>query len=192
MIERAVFATWMSALADRIGRPLTVPTLAAYYAALSAQLNTAQFEQAAQAVFAAWRFPNWPPPAEFITAVVAVPPIALEAAAAWTAITGVLTQYSPPSEHAARWRAAALAAGAPGWCAFNAAGGRSRWSTMLEGEQHWMRKDFLAAYPAAKQFAEAPVQDVQALPSPVRALVERVAAARAMPQLPRGSHDHDR
>lgn len=183
MIERTVFATWMGVFADRLNRPLAVPTLGAYYATLSARLDTEQFERGAKALFERWTYPNWPPPAEFIAGAVTVVPVALEGAAAWQAIADVLSRYcATPEQHAQRWRDAETVAGPAGWCAFNAAGGYARWKQLLDDESKWFRRDFLAAFPAAKQYAEAVDKDTTRLPPAVRGLITSLTRGMSMPR----------
>lgn len=63
-IDRQEFASWMSVLADRIGRSLKPPTVNAYYAILSGQLTTTEFVAAMTLAVERSRF--WPSPAEIV------------------------------------------------------------------------------------------------------------------------------
>lgn len=63
-IDRQEFATWMSVLADRIGRSLKPPTVNVYYAILSRQLTSTEF--VAAMTLAVERSKFWPSPAEIV------------------------------------------------------------------------------------------------------------------------------
>ena len=74
-IDQGVFALWMAAIGDRIGRRLDKATLAVYRRELGARFDTDGFVEAARAVFARPLYAQWPGPDEFLAAagVEAVP-----------------------------------------------------------------------------------------------------------------------
>ena len=67
-LDPSTFGTWMSAIADRIGRTLEDDTLGMYYAELAQRLDTAAFVRAARAVFSRPLFAQWPGWEEFVEA----------------------------------------------------------------------------------------------------------------------------
>jgi hypothetical protein len=72
-IDAAVYARYMTAIADRLKAPLADATNALYYVTLSNALTTEAFEAAAQRVFAEYDDFGFPPPAIFFAAVTSEP-----------------------------------------------------------------------------------------------------------------------
>lgn len=66
MIDSTVFATYMTAIADRVRVPLADNTNALYYVTLSKSLSTDGFREAAERVFAEYDGFGFPPPAAFL------------------------------------------------------------------------------------------------------------------------------
>jgi hypothetical protein len=69
MIEPKIYATYMTAIADRLRSPVAEATIALYYTVLSEQLTTEQFEQAARKVFAEYQDFGFPPCSVFFKAI---------------------------------------------------------------------------------------------------------------------------
>jgi hypothetical protein len=66
VIDAAVYARYMTAIADRTKAPLADGTNALYYVTLSRDLSTAEFEAAAQKVFEEYDDFGFPPPHVFL------------------------------------------------------------------------------------------------------------------------------
>ena len=80
MIDSTVYATYMTAIADRTKSPIAEATIALYYVTLSEQMTTGQFETAARAVFADYDDFGFPPPGVFLKALAgASPPVDVDA-----------------------------------------------------------------------------------------------------------------
>ena len=151
MIDATTFAKWMRVLAERIGKPLSPDTGAVYYATLSAELDTAQFETAMQRIFRDHQYATWPSPKSIIEGV--RPTMALNAAAAWTDIAECLRlrpSDSKPDE-IRRWivgRAGETAA-----ATFDAIGGLHRYSRSNDWQLDQMRTEFLERMPDMERLA---------------------------------------
>lgn len=79
-INAVTFAAWMQVLADRFNRPMQPATQQAYYATLSDELSTEEFERAAALAFRDETF--WPSPRAIIEKV--HPPVDIKVSATET------------------------------------------------------------------------------------------------------------
>ncbi|HEX7089895.1 MAG TPA: hypothetical protein VF192_07145 [Longimicrobiales bacterium] len=141
MIDAAVFAKWIRVLAERIGKSLSAEAAAVYYATLSAELDTAQFETAMQRIFRDHGYATWPSPKAIIETV--RPPKAFEAAAAWTALQNVI-RLRPANAQPHEVRAwIARDAGEAAAVTFEAIGGLRRYLPANEWRLDEMRSDFV-------------------------------------------------
>jgi hypothetical protein len=71
VIDRDTFAGWMRAFSERLGRPLSAQTQAAYYAELSARLTTDEFTAGARVLFGRDLYGQYPGPQAFVDAALA-------------------------------------------------------------------------------------------------------------------------
>lgn len=160
MIDEKPFAMWMTVLADRFNRPLSAPTTQAYYAALSAELTTEEFEQAAGLAFRDEAF--WPSPRVIIEKV--HPPINVKAAAseAFEGIRQAIMDFGGP--HVASQLAPNLPA--PAKRALRAIGGAYAVSQASYTELPHLARRFSEVYEA--ECAGAPQQALPAMTHPHR------------------------
>lgn len=162
MIEPKVFAQLMGAIAVRVGKPLTDEASALYYAILSEELTTAQFQVAAKAIFRDHAYATWPAPATFIAR--ARPSLAVESADAWAALEDVLKRRMPDRPLIPQLRACGVDDLAV--ATFLSIGGLTRWKSLNDFRFDEMRREFLTQY-----------GDLQRLPAPEReAYAERKLA----------------
>lgn len=166
MIDPKVWARWLAAFGDRINKQLGTDASAMYYAILSAELTTEEFEVGMRSVFRSHTYNTWPAPEDIIA--VARPTLALTAAAEWVQIEQYLRdRYAEPS-------GAALATLA-------AIGGRARWRHLNNWQAEQFRTEFLARYedvsrlPRDQQLTlSAPRRSRLTGATPVRALLPEV------------------
>jgi hypothetical protein len=141
MIDATLFARWIRVFGERIGKPLSTDTSAAYYATLSAELTTADFDTAMQRIFRDHIYATWPSPKAIIETV--RPTTALEGAAAWNAIANVIRLRPGESKpHEIRnW--IVRDAGESAANAFEAIGGVRRYLTANDWRLDEMRSEFM-------------------------------------------------
>jgi len=143
MIDATVFSKWLRVFAERIGKPLSTETAAVYYATLADELDTAQFETAMQRIFRDHVYATWPSPKAIIETV--RPTVALEGAAAWTAIQNVI-RLRPGNAQPHEIEAWLLRdAGEAALATFHAIGGVRQYLTATESDFRLdrMREEFL-------------------------------------------------
>lgn len=146
-IDADVFGTWMGVFAESIGRGLSAPTIAAYHAALSRHLTTAEFEAAAQLVLERHRYNVWPRPADFLAVVQPPPAPKLAAGAVWQDVVRLVLAHRPP-EYSVRDRENEVERelGEAARVSLQCAGGAARLRRLPEGEHEWIRKEFCDHY----------------------------------------------
>jgi hypothetical protein len=177
VIEPTVFSRWMGALAERVGKRLTEDTNAVYYAVLSAELDTAQFEQAMRLAFRDHAYATWPSPKEIIDRVVRPVPVAVEGAAAWRTLVERLRGRDPREQWHSLLADLERLAGRAAVQAFHAAGGFGRWIRASDEDVDWMRKEFLQHYGGERQVASVQgTLNLDALPDAVRGMITGTAA----------------
>lgn len=148
MIDKKKFGYWLAAIGDRMTPPkvLTPPTIAEYYKLLSPRMSTEEFEVVARKLFSEATY--FPKPAEFL------PPQApnLEAAAVYDKLRALAERATLGSY----WRREVIEQkiGYPAAVAFSAVGGNDRFRTTEAADEHWLRRDFVAAYTEAQQYDE--------------------------------------
>ena len=153
MIDKSQFSYWLAAIGDRMTPPkvLTPPTIAEYYSLLSPRMTTESFVVMAKRLFAESTF--FPKPADFL------PPQApnLEAAAVYEKLRA-LAERSPLGSY---WKRDVIEAkiGYPAAVAFSAVGGNDRFRSTEAADEHWLRRDFVAAYTEAQAY-DAHAEDV--------------------------------
>jgi hypothetical protein len=153
MIDKPTFSYWLALIGDRMTPPkvLTPPTIAEYYKLLSPRMETAEFVATATKLFAEATY--FPKPAEFL------PPQApnLEAAAVYDKLRALAERSTLGSY----WRREVIQEkiGYPAAVAFSAVGGNDRFRTCEAADEHWLRRDFIAAYTEAQQY-DAHAEDV--------------------------------
>lgn len=141
MIDAMLFARWIRVFGERIGKPLSADTSAAYYATLSEELTTGEFDAAMQRIFRDHIYATWPSPKAIIACV--KPTAALQGLAAWTAICEIL-RLRPANATAAdvhRWIAAR--AGEAAATTFDLVGGMRRYMAANDWRFEEMQRDFL-------------------------------------------------
>jgi hypothetical protein len=141
VIDAPLFARWIRVFGERIGKPLSADTSAAYYATLSTELTTQEFDAAMQRIFRDHVYATWPAPKAIVECV--KPTVALEGMAAWTAIQNVMRLLPGGSrDHEIRaW--IARDAGEHAADAFFALGGPRRYQSANDWRLDEMRNDFL-------------------------------------------------
>lgn len=141
MIDATLFARWVRVFGERIGKPLSADTSAAYYATLSGELTTAQFDTAMQRIFRDHIYATWPSPKAIIECV--KPTVALEGAAGWEAVMNVLRlRPGGAKPHEVRqW--IVRDAGEMAANTFEAIGGLRRYSTCNDWRLDEMRNEFI-------------------------------------------------
>ena len=145
MIDAQLFARWIRVFGERIGKPLSTDTSAAYYATLSAELTSAQFDTAMQRIFRDHIYATWPSPKAIVEMV--KPTVALEGAAAWEAILNVLRlRPGGAKPHEIRqW--IVRDAGETAANAFEAVGGLRKYTGANDWRLDEMRSEFLDRMP---------------------------------------------
>lgn len=160
MIKPEIYGAWMAALTDRFNRPLLPGTQQAYYAALSAELTTEEFEQAAGLAFRDETF--WPSPRVIIEKV--HPPVNVKACAseAFEGIRQAIMDFGGPQV------ASQLAPNLPPAAkrALRAIGGAYAISQASYTELPHLARRFTEVYEAAA--ADAPIEALPALVHPHR------------------------
>jgi hypothetical protein len=151
VIDPTTFGMWMGTWAERLGgKALSAPTSAAYYAALSRELTTEQFDAAMQIVFATHRFNTWPAPAEIIAAVKCAPDDRIAAVDAFDGVVRIVTGYATPGtrESSKTYREEQLLRefGSVASTAYRCTGGWRRFRDMTESAVEYVRRDFLEHY----------------------------------------------
>lgn len=173
MIDPAVFARVMGGFADKIGRALAPETSAMYYDVLSESLTSDEFLAGARIVFRNHSYNTWPAPHQFIDAVKPKGSAALDGADLFEQLIG--------KQHPER---IALGMGPAVMRAFRAAGGRREFVDCLEQDVKWLRQRFVEAYQHADAAQDAETQAHVALAAvdpTIRAMVEQIAEAKALP-----------
>lgn len=145
MIERTVFAQLMAAMSQRIGKALGDEALAMYFAILSEELTTEQFQAGMKGIFRDHAFATWPSPAEIVQR--AKPAGELRALAAWSALEDVLRRRVAEKPLVPQLQACGV--DALTIATFLAIGGLSRWRSLNDFRFDAMRSEFL------ERFAEA-------------------------------------
>lgn len=164
MINAQTFAKWMRVLAERIGKPLSPDTGAVYYATLSAELDTAQFETAMQRIFRDHQYATWPSPKAIIDGI--RPTQALEATAAWTRISETMRLLPGGASRSEIHNWLVRDVGETATATFEAIGGRTRLSAANDWRLDEMRSEFLDRMP---DMARLNGDYTTALPPAVRA-----------------------
>lgn len=141
MIDANLFARWVRVFGERIGKPLSADTGAAYYATLSAELTTEQFDTAMQRIFRDHVYATWPSPKAIVECV--RPTMALEGASAWEAIANIVRlRPGDAKPHQVReW--IVRDAGEQAANAFEAIGGLRRYLTANDWRLDEMRSEFM-------------------------------------------------
>jgi hypothetical protein len=160
MIDATKFAAWMAALTDRFNRPLLPGTQQAYYATLSAELTTEEFERAASLAFRDETF--WPSPRVIVEKV--HPPVNVKASAseAFEGIRQAIMDFGGP--HVASQLAPNLPP--PAKRALRAIGGAYAVGMASYTELPHLARRFTEVYEAA--VADAPQEALPALAYPHR------------------------
>jgi hypothetical protein len=152
-INKDRFSYWLAAIGDRMTPPkvLTPPTIAEYYKLLSPRMTTPEFEVMAAKLFAETTY--FPRPADFL------PPQAPNLAGA--AVYEKLRELAEKSPRGSYWRRETIEArlNYPAAVAFSAVGGNDRFRSTEAADEHWLRRDFIAAYAEAEQY-DAHAEDV--------------------------------
>ena len=142
MIERTVFAQLMAAMSQRIGKALGDEALAMYFAILSEELTTEQFQAGMKGIFHDHGFATWPSPAEIVQR--GKPAGDLRAASAWAALEDALKRRVSYMPLTAQFEACGVDDCAA--AAFFAIGGLARWKSLNDFRFDEMRREFLARY----------------------------------------------
>lgn len=176
MIDEKVYGQCMGAVSQRIGKRLGDEALAMYYAILSEELTTEEFQAGMKGIFRDHAFATWPSPAEIIAR--AKPALALRAMSAWSQLEDVVRRRvsHEPLEHQFRRCGVDPLATA----LFFAVGGLARWRSLNDWRFDAMRDEFLSRYSEAARLPEA--QRAQLVASHVPAL----AAPRPVSRLQGG------
>lgn len=151
MIERTVFGHCMGAVSQRIGKRLGDEALAMYYAILSEELTTDEFQAGMKGIFRDHAFATWPSPAEIIAR--AKPAATLRAVAAWSQLEDVLRRRvvsQPLVPQLQRCGVDPLAI-----ATFHAIGGLARWRALNDFRFDEMRAEFLARFSESIRLPEA-------------------------------------
>lgn len=173
MIDRDVFARLMRAVSNRINKPLGEDASAMYYATLSEELTTEEFQRGMAGIFRDHAFATWPAPAEIIDR--AKPARKLEAAAAWTALEEAMKRCVPTEPVLAQLRLC----GVPEvtLTTFLAIGGMARWRMLNNWQAEHMRGEFLEHYAHMQRLAPAEQAALAGAP-PAR---ERITSGKPQP-----------
>lgn len=171
MIDTAIFGRLMGAFADRIHKPLGDDALALYYATLSAELTTEQFQAAMTAIFRDHVFATWPAPAEIIDR--GRPSRRLDRVAEWTQLETALRrdEYSRTLPQLRKTVSEAALS------TFLAIGGVRRWMDGNDWRREAMRTEFLECY---EDMRRLPSQEQERLTGPTRPAL-KVANGRPEP-----------
>lgn len=151
MIDKAVYGQCMAAVSQRIGKRLGDEALAMYYAILSEELTTEEFQAGMKGIFRDHSFATWPAPAEIIAR--AKPAVALRAMAAWSQLEDVVRRrvpHEPLVPQLLRCGVDPLVV-----AVFEAVGGLARWRSLNDWRFEEMRMEFLARYGEASRLPEA-------------------------------------
>lgn len=152
MIDKHEFATAMGMLADRFGRRFEAPTSRAYFAILAAELTTEEFRAGVAGCLRDCAF--WPSPKEIIERARPSAPPGLSAAEAWERVHRIAAGTPGGTRRSWAEKLDAIAdLGAAAVRAFNAVGGRARWTDLVDDDVKWLRKEFVALYPEAESHA---------------------------------------
>lgn len=144
MIDKKIFATAMSILADRFNRPLHEATILRYREVLSRDLTTEEFVAAADLAFRDSAF--WPSPREMIEFVKPLQDISLEASIAFDKMLSM----GEPHPAGTCWRRDDILQqlGVPAAVAFTAIGAQGRLRSISTDDLPFARREFVAAYRA--------------------------------------------
>jgi hypothetical protein len=194
VIDQNVFDAIMGAFAERLGKPLGETASVMYYAALSEELTTDEFQRAARVVFKQHRFNTWPAAADFLDAArgnVTAPAIEQDRFAAGVAADVVLREATWPNGRTWPQVAADIEryAGPAAVAAFYAVGGPARFRDLLEADVRWLRKELVEVYPSAATYVRRAVANDPTLADLPPAAREMILAAAAETALPRAIQD---
>lgn len=145
MIDKKIFATAMSILADRFNRPLHEATIRAYRDVLSRDLTTEEFVAAVDLAFRDCTF--WPSPREIIEFVKPVPDLNLEAARAFDEVLGL--GFPHPAGTCWSRETIETTVGEYAAKAFSAIGAQGRLRNISADDMPWARREFVTAYRGA-------------------------------------------
>jgi hypothetical protein len=140
VIDPAVFDRMMTAMSDRIGKSLGSDAGAMYYATLSQELTTEEFQRGMAGIFRDHGFNTWPAPAEIIDR--AKPSRKLEATAAWTE----LEEHLQRDEYSRTIAQLRQRVSETTLATFLSLGGVGRWLAGDAFRRAEMRREFLANY----------------------------------------------
>jgi hypothetical protein len=173
VIERQVFNAWMAVLADRFNRPFEAPTIKVWYAILTQELSTTEFETAAAVAFR--QCPYWPSPKELIEFVRPQCDHRSEAAEKFRELQELAETTTPGVRF---WRADVIEAnlGSLALSAFRRIGGNERLRNLDAGDFQYARRDFIEMYATSAAQLEKTARAKQAF-----AMVTAVPLFRSAP-----------
>jgi hypothetical protein len=145
MINKTAFTQWITLFGEKFNKPLSAPSQLVFYDLCNAELTTDEFVAGAKLVYRDNTF--FPSPKELIEKAKPTANPALEAA---DVFRDILTwNGSENLMAAARVKLTDI-----GLRAFLAVGGPAKFRTLLASEEVFVRREFVAAYTAARQDAK--------------------------------------